>query len=86
MFSWLLWPSVLSQHGAQVFLGLAQNGYYEDAMRVFQRLRSMGICSTYAFNVMIGIQCRRRDMEAAMESMDTMNLLLKKSQPVCHGK
>ncbi|CAK9027948.1 Pentatricopeptide repeat-containing protein At5g39710 (Protein EMBRYO DEFECTIVE 2745) [Durusdinium trenchii] len=61
-----------ARHYITVFLGLAQNGYYEDAMRVFQRLRSMGICSTYAFNVMIGIQCRRRDMEAAMESMDTM--------------
>ena len=37
-----------------VFLGLAKSGYYEDALRVFERLVSLGSCGTEAFNVMIG--------------------------------
>ena len=37
-----------------VFLGLAQAGHYEDAIRVFERLVSLGSCGTQAFNVMIG--------------------------------
>ena len=37
-----------------VFLGLAKSGYYEDAIRVFERLVSLGSCGTEAFNVMIG--------------------------------
>lgn len=55
-----------------VFLGLAKSGYYEDAIRVFERLVSLGSCGTEAFNVMIGIHCERGSMTAAMTTMERM--------------
>ena len=61
-----------AKHYMAVFVGLAQAGYYEDAVRVFQRLASIGptFAGLFAYNVMMGIQCRRGDMAAALQMFE----------------
>ncbi|CAE7536298.1 unnamed protein product, partial [Symbiodinium necroappetens] len=63
-----------AKHYIAVFVGLAQAGFYEDSVRVFQRLVSMGpqYASLYAYNVMMGIQCRRGDMETALQTFESI--------------
>eukprot|EP00439_Symbiodinium_sp_Y106_P053143 s1271_g7.t1 len=63
-----------AKHYIAVFVGLAQTGFYEDSVRVFQRLVSMGAqyASLYAYNVMMGIQCRRGDMETALQTFESI--------------
>ena len=62
----------MASHYLTVFLGLAQAGYYEDALRIFERLQKTNRCSTQAYNVMLGIHGRRGNMEAARELLESM--------------
>ena len=59
-----------AKHYIAVFVGLAQAGFYEDAVRVFERLAAMGAhqAGLFAYNVMMGIHCRRGDMESALQT------------------
>eukprot|EP00404_Azadinium_spinosum_P047096 CAMPEP_0180797288 /NCGR_PEP_ID=MMETSP1038_2-20121128/57288_1 /TAXON_ID=632150 /ORGANISM="Azadinium spinosum, Strain 3D9" /LENGTH=191 /DNA_ID=CAMNT_0022836535 /DNA_START=39 /DNA_END=610 /DNA_ORIENTATION=+ len=55
------------------FVGLAKAGFYEDAGRVFRRLASIpDLANRFAYNMMIGIHCKRGDMESALEVMNSM--------------
>ncbi|CAJ1401273.1 unnamed protein product [Effrenium voratum] len=59
-------------HYTCAFIGLARAGYYEDAQRVFQRLVDLGGVRNQPYNMMMAIHCRRGDMEAAQEVMESM--------------
>lgn len=60
-------------HYTCAFIGLAREGYYEDASRVFQRLVELGGAKDpFAWNMMMAIECRRGDMDAAMEVLESM--------------
>jgi len=57
-----------SRHYVVAFVGLAAAGFFEDACRVFRRLVSLkDPVSQHSYNMMIAINCRRGDMEAALE-------------------
>lgn len=60
-------------HYTCAFIGLAREGYYEDASRVFKRLVELGGAKDqFAWNMMMAIECQRGDMEAAMEVLENM--------------
>ncbi|CAE8650169.1 unnamed protein product [Polarella glacialis] len=61
------------EHYTIAFVGLARAGYYEDAARVFRRMLTIGgIANQYSYNMMIGVNCQRADMVAALEVRDGM--------------
>lgn len=60
-------------HYSCAFVGLARAGYYNDATRVFRRLCSInGLVDQRAYNLMICVNCVRRDMDAAVKVFEAM--------------
>jgi len=62
-----------ASHYTLAFVGLAQAGFYEDAARVFRRLASIrGLATRFSYNMMISVNTRRGEMEAAEETCREM--------------